>query len=419
MPLKITSRWLELDPSVTDALTADKIYYSSGETIADKISENNTQTTLSSPNVDSSVQDGDFVYIGSDGKYYPALADGTDKEKVVGMYDADNDIIVTTGVVDVSITANYGDWVYLSDTNAGKLQTEETTVKIGLALGNNKVLLASISSGIGGAGDVTKEDLTYYFLLDDNPFNKIYYDAFKTDDNITVVQGTAEFDRADTKFVISDTSTQSCIFETPNVLDNTDTYYRFLVHIEASVNCTVEYSTDDGSTWNNCNTDELVLDSSGFTSLKFKFTFDNDGEFYSFGVLYNYDFNEYTSDTRMFEILTVDQDYTAPKEITIPNGSTYTTNNKSLEIYLNRARLIPVVDYEEVDSRTVRFLVDLKQNDIIVFTEKYGYVDTSIDNKSRLDYEHNEQGQHIFTDLTTGTKYRLAVDNGSLILIEQ
>jgi len=156
MPLKITSRWLELDPSVTDALTADKIYYSSGETIADKISENNTQTTLSSPNIDSSVYDGDFVYIGSDGKYYPALADGTDKQNVVGMYDADNDIIVTTGVVEVSINANYGDWVYLSETNAGKLQTSETSVKIGLSLGNNKVLLA-ISGGIGGnlAGDYT------------------------------------------------------------------------------------------------------------------------------------------------------------------------------------------------------------------------------------------------------------------------
>jgi len=422
MPLKITSRWLELDPSAPDALTAEKIYYSSGETIADKISENNTQTTLSSPNIDSSVQDGDFVYIGSDGKYYPALADGTDKQNVVGMYDADSNTIITTGVVEVSVTANYGDWVYLSDTNAGKLQTAETTVKIGLALGNNKVLLASISSGSGGSGigDVTKEDLIYYFLLEDNPFSKKYYDIFRNDDNITLVQGTATFDGAHTKFVISDTSTQNCIFETPNVLEDSDTYYRFLVHLETTANYTVEYSTDNGSTWNSCNADETVLVSTGFTSLKFKFTFTSDGDFDSYGVLYKYDYNRYTSsESRMFETLTVDQDYTAPKEITLPNDATYTTDNKSLEVYLNRVRLIPTVDYEEVDNRTVRFLIDLRENDIIVFTEKFSYIDVSDSNRARLDYEHNDQGQHIFTDLTTGVKYRLAVDNGDLILIEQ
>jgi len=290
---------------------------------------------------------------------------------------------------------------------------------LGLADGS----VVKFFSSVAGE-DVTIEALTYYFLVNDLPFTSIYFDCFNEDTLTKDGSPVPEYHQNGTNYHCFNGS----ILLTDDIIDSEDTLYRFLLHYETTeVNdttpdITIEYSIDQGNTWNtldNSKLDDIVLISDGFNTLRFRFTFNNECYFNSFGVCYNYDFNQYTSDTRMFEILTVDQDYTAPKEITIPNGSTYTTNNKSLEIYLNRARLIPTVDYEEVDSRTVRFLVDLKQNDTIVFTEKYGYVDTSIDNKSRLDYEHNNQGQHIFTDLTTGTKYRLAVDNGNIILIEQ
>ena len=378
--------------------------------IGDVIFEENVQ-------FDSNVNDGDLVYRGTDGIYYQAIADGTNKAKVVGIADKTSNRLLIFGIIQTNTSFDAGTDLYLSSTNAGQISDQVSDVKIGLALGNGKVLLGTVGGG-GSIGDVTFEDIEYTTLLNTNPFKNLYYDKFIKND-LTVVQGEVTFDIAHNRYQISNTATTPAILQTAALINDGNTYYRFMIHVDSDVVPTVEYSTDGGSTWVSAELDNTILVSSGFTNLILKFTFNSDGNFNSYGVLYEYDFNEYTTDTRMLEVMTLTQDYASGSKIQLPNNAVYTNNGKSLEVYLNRVRLIPNVDYIEVDNRTVQFNVDLKTNDVIVFTEKYGYVDTSVENYNRLNYEHNDIGQHIFTDLSTGKKYRLAVNNGNIVLIEQ
>jgi len=74
-----------------------------------------------------------------------------------------------------------------------------------------------------------------------------------------------------------------------------------------------------------------------------------------------------TTYDRFIETLTIDQDQTAPVVVTIPNGKYYKNDYNHLAVYLNRLRLIPKVDYEEVNESQVKFLKDLKANDVIIF----------------------------------------------------
>jgi hypothetical protein len=360
---------------------------------------------------DASVSDGMLVYKGSDGKYYPAIADGSEKSKVVGYADVTNGKVIVSGLIQTSLTYPAGTDLYLSATNAGQFTDQPTTVKVGLSLGNGLILLGTVGGGTG-TGDQTSEDTLYEILLTHSSFEYCYYDGFTTNDSVTVSGLT--YDASNTAW-----QGDSGDYFTHQVISGSDTYYKFLVHVEAdnTVNPSLQYSIDGGSTWQNGNLDEVITVESGFTTLDIKITWNGSGKVYSFGVLYKETGFNAVTDTQAFEVLNITSDQSAPVTITLPNNMVYTPDGKSLEVYLNRQRLINGIDFTEVDNRTIQLNIDLKAGDTLVFIQKYGYVDTSVENKTRLDYEHNEIGQHIFTDLSTGKKYRLAVDNGNLVLI--
>jgi len=364
-------------------------------------------------NFDSSVSDGMLVYKDpTDGLYKPAIADGTIKEKVVGVADVTNGIIYVTGIVDITNDYDIGTDLYLSSTTAGAITDQQTNIKIGLSLGNNQVLLGTAIGGGTGIGNITDEDLTYEYLLNSSTFEYCYYDTFTKIDTVTT----------DATYSASDFSYQGTsgnTLEATILESSTETYYRFLVHAEYddTVNPTLEYSIDGGNNWNTANLDEIVSIEQGFTDLKIRFTWNGDGNIYSFGVLYKDTGFVSVTDTQSFETLDINEDQTAPVTITLPNNMVITDFN-SFEVYLNRLRLINNIDFTQVDNRTIQINVDLHAGDTLAFIQRYGYVDTSVENKARLDYEHNEIGQHIFTDLSTGKKYRLAVDNGDIVLIE-
>jgi hypothetical protein len=123
----------------------------------------------------------------------------------------------------------------------------------------------------------------------------------------------------------------------------------------------------------------------------------------------------------MFEVLNVDTDIPAGTNITLPNNATYTTDGKSLEVYLNGLRLINGVDFTEVDNRTIQLTsTNLVAGDTLIFTEKYGYVDTSVDNYQKLQsitpsWTNNLADYIVLRDQTTGTPYKLYIDNDNLV----
>jgi len=372
---------------------------------------------------DSSVSNGMLVYLNpSDGKFYPAIADGSEKSKVFGYADTENNKIIISGLIKTDYSFSSGQELYLSDSEPGKITTNKTPVKVGLSLGNGYIVLGSSISSPGSISEipgdiVTFEDLEYYSLLLDSPFQDVYYDRL-TSDSLNVISGSAAFKEQENKYIIQSNAT----LETDNLLNLDENDYRFLVHVDSTESpSNVEYSIDDGATWNSCEPDKIVTVSTGFKKIKFRFTFDKDCELNSYGILYHYGIPEdaYSSDTRMFEILNVDEDKPENTVITLPNGATYTPDGKSLEIYLNRARLIPNIDYEEVDNRKVKFKLPLHKDDTIVFTEKFGYVDVSEENHTKLQHltpswTDNYADYIVLRDQSTGKLYKIYIDNDNL-----
>jgi len=309
--------------------------------------------------------------------------------------------------------------------NGDEIKIGDTTFKIETPPGNlsdiyKKLSTIDFSSLSSSGGYVNYDEVGYLILLNTMPFNQIYYDVFNESGTINVVEGSAIYNSASKCYDIKvDESSKLAIIETPEIINDSNTYYRFYVFVDATNTPKIEYSIDGGTTYKEIDPNKIILVESGFNKLKLKFTFDKDSKFYSYGVLYDYEFTGYTTDTRMFEVYQVPNDMTAPVDIILPNGATYTTDGKSLEVYLNGKRLVNNIDFEEVDSHTVRFNINLNKGDVIVFTEKYGYVDTSIENKHKLDslvpsWTDNVANYIVIRDKTTGDLYKLYIDNGAL-----
>lgn len=84
------------------------------------------------------------------GKFYPALATTGDISKVVGVADITDNLIRTSGVIEIPHSIPINQNVYLSDNTAGSITSNVTPIRIGMSLGNNLVLL-QIGSGSGGS----------------------------------------------------------------------------------------------------------------------------------------------------------------------------------------------------------------------------------------------------------------------------
>ena len=298
-------------------------------------------------------------------------------------------------------------WIELDITKPGVLRAEDIPY-------DSTLTIKEAIDTKGAAG--TEELMQYEFLHAQLPYKVCWYDLFLDSNYIDTGQTTANLDPTSSSF----SGVAGDILQSVNILTgDTNTYYSFYFkYIASDYTLITPYYSLDGTNWIQIENDQRVVIEEGFSgTLIIRFAWSDTATLDSYAVFYDEQPNSFVSDVRMLEVYTVPQATAAPVDITLPNNAVYTTDGKSLEVYLNRVRLVHGIDYEEVDNRTVRFLIDLNANDTILFTEKFGYVDTSIENKSRLDYEHNEVGQHIFTDLTTGQKYRLAVDNGNLVLI--
>jgi len=272
-------------------------------------------------------------------------------------------------------------------------------------------------SAAGGGGN--SEDIIYQLLLDNSHYQDAFYDIFANKDFIQSTDATFSSSKTNVTGVSDNTLT------TENLLsDNSELLSDLLVYwVNPEDNITVEYSSDNSNWTTLPDNKRIVLNTETgldpISDIYLKFTWNGDGVLENYGVLFNTEGLTYTSNTKLFETVVLSSDISAGTEYTIPNNKAYDTDGKSLMIYVNRLRMFIGVDYEEINNTTIKWLVDLKTDDSIVFEQQYGYVDLSFDNKDRLNLEHDLDGNHILTDKSTSTKYQLTVDDGTIVLVEQ
>jgi len=72
---------------------------------------------------------------------------------------------------------------------------------------------------------------------------------------------------------------------------------------------------------------------------------------------------------------------------------------------------------QEIIDKIHEFQKTLESNDTDL-DELQEIVNLLKKTKSRMDLEHDEEGHHVFEDITTGKKYKLLVDNADIVLEE-
>lgn len=344
---------------------------------------------------DAGVADKNAVYKNADGKYYKAIADGTDKANVVGIADLTNSVVISgSGFVDTGLTfTTDGAKVYLSDTTPGLVTETVTNTLLGFVVVKaDGIILLGTTGGGGGILSVsesfTHEDDLYHTWLSKASFLEVKFDKFGDPGTVTAVGATYNSTEHRYDGEIGDT------IASDELLPDASTRYRFEINAEVTAGTVVTAEYNIGAGWVSANLNEVVTIEAGFTTLKVKFTWTADGAVNSFGVLFNETGFIFQTDTRMSEVYTVPADSASPNVITLPNNALYTVDGKSLEVYFRGVRLINGIDFTEDSNSQITLNEDVSKDDLILFTEKIGYVDTSIDNKIRLDLEHNPDGSH-------------------------
>jgi len=269
---------------------------------------------------------------------------------------------------------------------------------------------------VTAAGSGNSESTIYKMLLDNSGYSDCYYDLLDVSDNI-ITTGIHSKITTNVTGVAGNTITTTDILAGATPV--TGGWYDFsLFFINPEANITVEYSSDNAVFTAVPADNRIYLPNgvTGITSLYIRFTFTGSGTLESFGILYNNTGLVYYTNTKLYENVTLTSAVASGSSFTIPNNKTFVPDGKSLSIYLNGKRLLYNVDYTETNRNTILLNISLVIGDVLIFEEQYGYVDLSRDNSTRLDLEHDINGNHIFTDTVTGTNYKLDVTNGAIAL---
>jgi len=142
---------------------------------------------------DTAVRDFNVVYFdGTASKYKKAIAvdSGTvnSPHKFIGIASVTDRVVMTQGFINMgsnmpNATYPAGTYVYLHDSIAGSITNGETSIRIGLSLGNGLLLLSSgvggSGGGSGGTGDITQEDILINNLFTSLSYSSAYYNTMK------------------------------------------------------------------------------------------------------------------------------------------------------------------------------------------------------------------------------------------------
>lgn len=90
------------------------------------------------------------------GAHKPAIADGTEKDEVIGIADVAGNAVIVSGLFSTTLNPNPGTPLFLSTTQGGALTTEDTGVHVGTYLSNGVARFDSVSE------DTHNHDSRYY-----------------------------------------------------------------------------------------------------------------------------------------------------------------------------------------------------------------------------------------------------------------
>jgi len=355
------------------------------------------------PNVvfDISVGERDAVYYNPvDQTFYPAIANNTGKDAVVGLADVANSLVLCSGVVsrpDLSgLGLGPGESLYLSATVPGALTNEASYRLVGRFFYGDLVQLGGPGGGGAGTGDITFEDVFYHTLREYSGFSRVVYDILNSPNSVQpsaglkhIIGETAWEGTTGDTFLTSEILPQELIDEEVSLND----YY---VHVvaDAAADVSVEASYDGGTTYQSI--DHLAVQSVtlGFTSLQLRVSLGGSGKVYSYGVLLQVaeTVAQNCSRAAMYETLTLPQDIPEGAAISIPNGNYFNADGISLHVHYDTIRLFEGYHYHE-NVNAQGFGVSItpiyekwrpEAGHTLVFEEYYGYVDTSEENRQEL-----------------------------------
>lgn len=243
-------------------------------------------------------------------------------------------------------------------------------------------------------------DFTYHSLLISSAFNECYYDIFREEGTVTLDGTPIPVHHLEDQYYSGYSGSQlytEVVSAAPSGCSS------FFVYIDTSEDFSydVEYSIN-GTDWISCtasvSASDNIYTSEDYTELWLKFIWNGTGNLYSFGVLYDYMGFGFTSKTRFLTTYIAPSAIPSGTYLEVPEDNSYTFDGKSMDVFKNGLRLNEGIDYREINSTTIELLLNVEEDDVLTFSEQFGYVDSSDDNRSMILEEHDEGGLHKLKD---------------------
>lgn len=258
-------------------------------------------------------------------------------------------------------------------------------------------------------------DFIYHSLLLSTSFEDCYYDIFREENTVTLGGLIEPVHHLEGHYYSGYNG--SALWT--QVVSGSTTQYSFYSHVEVSDGLTIQtqYSTD-GITYVNCNSEDVTIVEAGFTNLWLKIIWLGTGNIDSFGVAYTKNNTNLVSKTRFLTTsIAPSAGIPSGTNYVIPENNYYTTDEKSLDVYLNGIRQAVNIDYREIDSSTIKWLTEPVSGDVIVCSEQIGYVDIGNNNRIVLLAEHNSVGNHSIPDIVLGNRYGLKIVGTETLIV--
>lgn len=281
------------------------------------------------PVFDATVTQDMAVYKANDGKYYPAISDGTIKSKIAGYALLTEGIVVVSGFIkDTNITAPNSTDLYLSDTTPGLITGNTTLVKVGLSHGSG--LFGFSALGVGGSGGSGSVDLSiesdfYSDFLNDSIFLRSTYDDFEDESLIDATPTTMSFDALNHRydFTAGQVLQSVNLFDPLSTLVAIDKISLWVEHTDSGTP-TIEISVDGGANFEAITPGNVFIPSFVGVDIRIRFTASGIGVVKHWGVLYERDLSAIASSLSVNKIMPIYYEGSLIDELDIINNFKFT-----------------------------------------------------------------------------------------------